>query len=341
MSSSLHIIELQLIARSKMNWTGKKILITGAAGFIGTHLARRIVQLGGEPKLFIRYSSLPTELLLPEDLHELEIIRGDIRDFSAIDMAVEDCEYVFHLAALVGIPYSYTCPAEVLSVNVMGSANVIDAARRHSVARIIQTSTSEVYGSAQTIPITEDHPLNAQSPYAASKIASDQYALACARSFNQAVAILRPFNTYGPRQSTRAVIPTIIRQALLGKEINLGNVSSSRDFNFVSDTVNAFIKSAETDSALGCVTQFGSGVEITIKELVKKIAGILDIEFAIESVAERKRPADSEVDRLCADTEPARVKLGYESQVSLDEGLKKTIDWIKTDPTILSNGYEV
>ncbi len=317
-----------------------RVLVTGASGFIGSHLAESLLASGKEVRLFLRYSSLPVEQLLPEALRACEAVRGDIRDSAALLRAMEGMDTVYHLAALVGIPYSYECPAEVFSVNAAGTAAVLDAALKCDVSRLVLTSTSEVYGSAQTVPIREDHPLNAQSPYAASKVAADQLGLSYHRSFGLPVAILRPFNTYGPRQSARAVIPTVIQQALTGKEILLGTTSSTRDFSYVQDTVDAFIAAGSSPEAVGCITQTGSGREVSIGDLVQMVGRILARDLMIVSRDERLRPQASEVQRLICDATLAKERLGWSSRVSLEEGLARTIDWLRDHPQHLGKGYQ-
>jgi NAD dependent epimerase/dehydratase len=325
-----------------MNYNGKKVLVTGAGGFIGKHLASRLLHEGAQVKLFLRYSSLPVERLLERDLHEnCEIFRGDIRDSSAVTKAMRETETVFHLAALVGIPYSYECPREVLEVNAGGSATVLDAARLQSNCRLVMTSTSEVYGSAQTIPMPENHPLQAQSPYAASKIAADQLALSYWRSFALPLSILRPFNTYGPGQSARAVIPTILSQALHSDTIQLGNATATRDFNFVDDTVQAFLLAGSCPEALGQVTPIGTGREVSIAELVAQVGTLLKKDLRIESHTHRLRPQKSEVTRLVCDASTAKKRLNWSSKVSLEEGLKRTLQWLKANPNHLGGGYEI
>ena len=317
-----------------------RVLVTGAGGFIGSHLSEALLEQAGNLRLFLRYSSLPAERLLPDSLRKCECVRGDIRDQQALRRAMQDVDTVYHLAALVGIPYSYECPSEVLSVNAAGTAAVLDAALQAGVSRVVLTSTSEVYGSAQTVPIREDHPLHAQSPYAASKIAADQLGLSYHYSFGLPVAVLRPFNTYGPRQSARAVIPTVIKQALLGDQVHLGTTDSTRDFNFVSDTVAAFLAAGSRPEAIGCVTQTGSGREVSIAEMVQMVSKILRKPLDIVSHEERLRPEASEVQRLCCDPGPARERLGWCTQISLEEGLTRTIDWLRENDTHLGNGYQ-
>jgi nucleoside-diphosphate-sugar epimerase len=322
--------------------SGTPVLVTGASGFIGTHLAKRLLHEGADVRLLIRYSSIPVEHLLGKELREnCQIIRGDIRDFEAVSRAMNGASVVFHLAALVGIPYSYECPAEVFSVNAGGSANVLDAARRQDNCRVVQTSTSEVYGSAQQIPMPANHPLHAQSPYAASKIAADQLALSYWRSFNLPVAILRPFNTYGPGQSARAVIPTILRQALRGECIQLGNADATRDFNYVDDTVEAFLRAGFRDDALGEETPFGSGREVSIREIVEMAGELTQKNLRIESRTERQRPSKSEVHRLICDPTTAASRLDWKNEVSMLEGLKRTLEWLKSHPDHLGGGYEI
>lgn len=325
-----------------MDWTGTRVLVTGAAGFIGRRLAARLLEAGAETRLFLRYSSLPAERLLPAELREnCAVHRGDIRDREALLKASRGVDSVFHLAALVGIPYSYECPAEVLSVNAGGTATVLDAARQTGVGRVVVTSTSEVYGTAREVPMPEDHPLSAQSPYAASKIAADQLALSYHRSFGLPVAVLRPFNTYGPGQSARAVIPTIARQALAGGTVHLGNLDATRDFTFVDDTAEGFLLAGSVDDALGRVTQIGSGREISIGDLARKICALAGREAVVAQDPERLRPAGSEVERLCCDNRPARERLGWTPRVGLDEGLARVVDWVREHGRELGGGYEI
>ena len=315
-----------------MEWKHKTVLVTGAGGFIGSHLIEHLLILGAKVKAFARYNSRGDRGLLelvPSMIRtEIEFIMGDLRDADAVNRAVEGSDLVFHLGALIAIPYSYIHPCDVVETNVMGTLNVLNAARSHNVARVIHTSTSEVYGTAQYVPIDEQHPLQGQSPYSASKIGADKIAESYCLSFGLPVVTLRPFNTYGPRQSARAIIPTIITQALSRDIVCLGALYPTRDLNYVSDTVEGFIKAAQAPDAIGAVINLGSGQEITIGDLAARIIGLIGRDVAIVADDTRLRPEKSEVNRLIADAEEAHRMLGWESTVSLDEGLQRTIDWI-------------
>lgn len=311
-----------------------KILVTGAGGFIGSHLTERLAEEGHEVRAFVRYNSLSTRGWL-ENLKAspakdgIEILAGDIRDMDSVRRAAAGCSAVFHLAALIGIPYSYLSPLAYIKTNAEGTYNVLEAARGLGIGRVVHTSTSEIYGTAQYAPIDEKHPVNPQSPYAASKSAADHMALAYYRSFGLPVTVIRPFNTYGPRQSARAVIPTIASQLLAGKtKIKLGNTAPTRDLSFVTDTVNGFVKVGLCDSAVGEAVNLGTGREISIGALARKIAATVGCGLEIEEDPERFRPEKSEVERLLADTSKARALAGWEPEISLDEGLKRTVGWI-------------
>lgn len=322
--------------RNMTSLRGRKVLVTGAGGFIGSHLIEALINRGARVRAFVRYTSRGEtgmlKYLSPAVLREVEIIYGDIRDAEAISLAAAAMEIICHLGALIGIPYSYLQPRDVAETNIFGTLNVLMAARRHGVQRVIHTSTSEVYGSAQTVPITERHPLHAQSPYSASKIAADKLAESFYCSYGTPVCILRPFNTYGPRQSDRAVIPTIISQALKRAEIHLGSLTTQRDYTFVEDTVNGFIKAAEQTALLGVEINLGNDQEISIGDLARKILTILDCDLPIIEDKKRLRPEQSEVERLRASNARAKELLGWEPNVSLDEGLRKTIRWIEEYP---------
>ncbi len=315
-----------------MMWEGKKVLITGAGGFIGSHLTEDLVKAGASVRVFIRYNSRNgrgnLEDLEQRELEEIEIIAGDLRDADVIERSVKGCNAVFHLGALVGIPYSYKNPREVIETNILGTFNILTAARDHGVERIVHTSTSEVYGSARYVPIDEAHPLQGQSPYSASKIGADKLAESFYASYNLPVVTVRPFNCYGPRQSARAVIPTLITQALASEEILLGNTEAIRDFTFVSDTVEGFIKAAQKQAAVGKVINVGSGQEISIGQLAQIIIATLGSSGKIVLDESRVRPSRSEVNRLLADNRLAKETLEWEPQVSLEEGIKKTMAWI-------------
>jgi dTDP-glucose 4,6-dehydratase len=324
--------------------TGKKILVTGADGFIGSHLVEALVREGASVRALVFYNSLNSWGWLDDaapDVHgKFEVVAGDIRDAEFVRGAVRGCEIVLHLAALISIPFSYVSTAAFIDTNVVGTLNVLQAARDAGVARLVCTSTSEVYGTAQRVPIDEDHPLQAQSPYAASKIAADQLALSFYRSFETPVAILRPFNTYGPRQSARAVIPTVISQIANGaREIELGSLHPTRDFSFVGDTVQGFLHAAVADGAVGQVINTGSDFEISIGDLAKLIAETMHADVKVKHAAERVRPEASEVERLWADVSRASSVLGWKPEhggrEGLTRGLKKTIDWF-VDPANLS-----
>ncbi len=315
-----------------MNWNGKKVLVTGAGGFIASHLVERLVSEGAQVRAFVRYNSRNDVGMLkqiPSDVFsQLEVMHGDLRDVEAVRNAVKGVDTVFHLGALIAIPYSYVNPREVFDVNVMGTMNVMMAARDFSVRRVVHTSTSEVYGTARYVPIDEAHPLQGQSPYSASKIGADKIAESFYRSFEVPVVTLRPFNTYGPRQSTRAVIPTIITQALTSDEVKLGSLDPSRDFTFVVDTANGFVRVAEAENVSGEEINLGNDNTIRIGDLVEKICGIIGKNPKIVLDAQRIRPGKSEVMKLWASNEKAKRMIGWEPRISLDEGLRVTIEWI-------------
>ena len=316
-----------------VDWTGRSVLVTGAGGFIGSHLTERLVGEGAEVRAFVRYNSrgdLGLLGVLPrETFRQIEILAGDLRDVEAVRTAVKGVDTVFHLGALIAIPYSYRHPREVIETNVMGTLNVLMAGRDHNVRRIVHTSTSEVYGTGQYVPIDENHPLQGQSPYSASKIGADKIVESFARSFALPVATLRPFNTYGPRQSARAVIPTIITQALTCDEIRLGSLEPKRDFTYVADTADGFMRLAMVDAAIGQEVNIGADSTISIGELVEKILALIGRELPIVTEDVRKRPERSEVFRLWASNRKARELIGWTPTVSLDEGLSRTIEWIR------------
>lgn len=324
-------------------WQGKRVLVTGAAGFIPSHLVETLVTRGAQVRAFIRYNSRADWGLLhelpPQILQQVEVAFGDLRDLPTVQRVMRDCEYVFHLGALIAIPYSYLNPAEVVEVNVTGTLNVLLAARDLPVKRVIHTSTSEVYGTALRVPIDEEHPLQGQSPYSASKIGADKIAESFYRSFDVPVVTLRPFNTYGPRQSTRAVIPTIITQALTRDTIRLGNLEARRDLTYVGDTVAGFLKVAETPGVEGDTFNLGVGSDVSIGELAEKIIALIGRDVQIELDADRLRPEKSEVQRLLSDNRKAQQQLGWQPQVSLDEGLQRTIDWMKINLARYNIGY--
>jgi dTDP-glucose 4,6-dehydratase len=309
------------------------VLVTGAGGFIGSHLVETLVLNGFSVRAFVRYNSRQDWGLLsqldPETRSHVEVISGDLQDGGAVDDAMRDVRIAFHLGALIAIPYSYQHPDEVVAVNVMGTLNVLNAARRHGIERLVHTSTSEVYGTARYVPMDEGHPLQGQSPYSASKIAADKIAESYCRSFELPVVTVRPFNTYGPRQSTRAVIPTIITQALSSGRVSLGSLEPRRDFTFVSDTVSGFLKAATADCPPGTTVNLGTGRDVSIREVAELIFSILGREFEIATESHRLRPKDSEVDRLCSSPALAADLLGWQAEVSLEDGLRATIDWVR------------
>lgn len=315
-----------------MNWNGKRVLVTGAGGFIGSHLVERLVELGASVRAFVHYNALGRVGWLDQlpVRDEVEILAGDVCDRDSVRRAMTGIEIVFHLAALIAIPYSYEVPAAYVRTNVNGTLNVLQAARDSNVERMIHTSTSEVYGTARYVPINEDHPVQGQSPYAASKIGADKLAEAFYRSYDLPVVTVRPFNTFGPRQSLRAIIPTIIAQCLTNGTVRLGNLYPTRDLNYVADIVDGFITAAASPEAVGRTINLGSGREVKISELVQLIAGLIGSGVKIESDAKRVRPQKSEVERLRADNTLARRMLGWQpSDDSLERGLQLTIDWMR------------
>ena len=313
-----------------MSLSTKKILVTGAGGFIGSHLMDELVRLGHDVRAFVFYDSFNSWGWLdhsePKIKKSLEVFAGDIRDPHGVKAAMEGCDVVFHLAALIAIPYSYHSPDTYVETNIKGTLNIVQAARELGVKKVIHTSTSEVYGTARCVPITEDHPLQGQSPYSASKIGADQIATSFYNSFDTPVAIVRPFNTYGPRQSARAVIPTVITQIANGlRKIKLGALHPTRDFNYVKDTVRGFIAVAESEKSLGEVINLGSNFEITIGETVNLIAEVMGVDIEIESDEIRLRPEKSEVERLWADNKKIRKLTGWIPEYGGLEGLRRGI----------------
>ena len=313
-----------------MDWSGKRVLVTGGEGFIGSHLVERLVREGADVRVLALYNPFGSYGWLDPEVHtEVELLPGDVRDGERVSGAVDGCDVVFHLAALIGIPYSYVAPESYVQVNVQGTVNVASACRRHDVARMVHTSTSETYGTAITAPIAEDHPLQPQSPYSASKIGGDMMALSFHHAFELPVAVVRPFNTYGPRQSTRAVIPTILAQLHKGaKEIRLGSTSPTRDFNYVDDTVAGFLAVAGCDRAIGEVVNIGSGREISIGDLVRLLVDITGSQAEVVTDEDRLRPAGSEVERLLCDNSRAKEWTGWVPEITLEDGLRRTSDWI-------------
>lgn len=325
-----------------MTWSNVTTLVTGAGGFIGSHVVEQLLAERARVRAFLRYNSRNDIGLLrfiPAQTRErLELIFGDLRDASAVNEATRGADIVLHLGALIAIPYSYVHPREVVETNVLGTLNVLLAARDHRVARVVLTSTSEVYGTARRAPIDSDHPLQGQSPYSASKIGADKLAEAFQRSFGLPVATLRPFNTYGPRQSGRAVIPNIIAQVHSRDRLTLGNLSPTRDFTFVRDTARAFLLMAQASGVVGQVINLGSGREISVGDLARLIMRLMDKSLPIEQAEERLRPQASEVERLLADNSQARQLLGWEPSVPLEAGLRETIEWVTAHPETYRSG---
>ena len=326
-----------------MNLKNKKILVTGADGFIGSHLVEELVRQGIEVRAFVFYNSFNSWGWLDESPEELktkiDIFSGDIRDPHGVEQAMQGCNVVMHLASLIGIPYSYHSPDSYVDTNIKGTLNILQAARKLELEKIVCTSTSEVYGTARYVPIDEGHPLQGQSPYSATKIAADQIAMSFYCSFGSPVALIRPFNTYGPRQSLRAVIPTIITQLATSKTtIKLGSLHPTRDFSFVKDIVNGFIAIAESDASIGEAINVGSGFEISIKELGETIGDLMGSKIKFNTEEIRLRPGKSEVERLLADNSKANQIINwvpkYAGKEGLKRGLKETIDWYSHPGTL-------
>ena len=326
-----------------MNLENKKILVTGADGFIGSHLVEELVRQGMEVRAFVFYNSFNSWGWLDESPEELktkiDIFSGDIRDPHGVEQAMQGCNVVMHLASLIGIPYSYHSPDSYVDTNIKGTLNILQAARKLELEKIVCTSTSEVYGTARYVPIDEGHPLQGQSPYSATKIAADQIAMSFYCSFGSPVALIRPFNTYGPRQSLRAVIPTIITQLATSKTtIKLGSLHPTRDFSFVKDIVNGFIAIAESDASIGEAINVGSGFEISIKELGETIGDLMGSKIKFNTEEIRLRPGKSEVERLLADNSKANQIINwvpkYAGKEGLKRGLKETIDWYSHPETL-------
>ncbi|ACO04324.1 MAG TPA: NAD-dependent dehydratase [Persephonella sp.] len=317
-----------------MDLSNKKVLVTGSCGFIGSHLVERLIEKGCKVRAFVYYNSFNSwgwlDTFPREKLDRIEVFTGDIRDPNGVRTAVKGMDLVFHLAALIGIPFSYHSPDSYVDTNIKGTLNILQACRDYDIEKVLVTSTSEVYGTAQYVPIDEKHPRQGQSPYSATKIGADYIAESFYRSFNLPVVIVRPFNTYGPRQSARAVIPTIITQLLSGKkEIKLGALHPTRDLVFVKDTVEGFIKIAESERTVGEEINIATGKEISIGDLAKKIIDMINPEARIVTDQERLRPEKSEVERLLGDNTKIKMLTGWEPEYSLEEGLKITIEWFK------------
>ncbi len=311
----------------------KSVLVTGAGGFIGSHLTEELVRIGARVKAFVHYNSRNDwgmlELLSKDIIQEVEVIMGDVQDPFFVKRAVKGCDMVFHLAALIAIPYSYSAPQSYVRVNVEGTLNLLQSCLEAEVEKVIHTSTSEVYGTARYVPINENHPLNPQSPYAATKVAADKLAESYYLSFNLPIAIIRPFNTFGPRQSARAVVPTIITQALTGNTVKLGSIEPVRDLIYVKDTVLGFLAVAKSEISVGEVINIGTGQGVSVNELVLKVSEILGKELDVVTEEERKRPEKSEVMKLICDYSKASKILSWKPMYSLKDGLREVIEWIR------------
>jgi NAD dependent epimerase/dehydratase len=318
------------------SFAGKSVLVTGAGGFIGGHLTARLVEAGANVRGLVRYNSRndwgTLEWLDDATRADVDVVLGDLRDIESVARAIRGVETVFHLGAQIAIPYSYVNPRDFFETNVLGSFNVAQAALAEGVSRLVHTSSSEVYGTAQSAPITEDHPLDAQSPYAASKIGADKLMIAYHRSFDLPATVLRPFNTYGPFQSPRAVIPTIILQALNGGSVTLGSLDPTRDLTYVSDTVDGFLAVAQTTSTIGMTLQLGTGDEVSVKEIVETVGQVVGRELEVEHDPDRVRPPNSEVERLISSPERVRKLTGWTPAVDLRHGLTRTMEWLRSSP---------
>jgi dTDP-glucose 4,6-dehydratase len=319
-----------------VEWNNKKVLVTGADGFIGSHLVEKLISKGARVRAFAYYNSFNTwgwmDTFDKKVLSKIDVFSGDIRDPNGVLTAMEGCHIVFHLAALIGIPFSYHSPDSYVDTNIKGTLNILQAAKQCDVKKVVHTSTSEIYGTAQYAPIDEQHPVNPQSPYAATKSAADSLALSFYRSFDLPVTVLRPFNTFGPRQSARAIIPTIISQIYAGqKTIKLGNIEVTRDFNYVSNTVDSFLKVAESPKTTGEVINSGSGRETSIEELLDLIQDITATKIKVVTEKSRFRPEKSEVERLVCSADKLRELTGWKPSVGLEKGLDETCAWIRTN----------
>jgi NAD dependent epimerase/dehydratase len=325
-----------------LEWKNKAVLVTGAGGFIGSHLVEKLVGLGATVSCLVQYNSMNTwewiDTFSEGVKGKLDIIMGDLRDGDCVRKAIAGKQIVFHLGALIPIPYSYVNPRDVIQTNVLGTLNVLEGCKEAKVEKLIHTSTSETYGTAQEVPIQETHSLQAQSPYAASKISADKIAESFYLSYGLPVVTVRPFNTFGPRQSARAIIPTVITQVLAEKDVKLGNLDPTRDFTFVGDMVEGFLKSAEVDKAVGETVNLGSHSEISIGDLARKIISVMGKDVNVVEDKQRVRPKGSEVERLFADCTKAKKLLGWEATTSFEDGLKQTISWLKENIRLYKTG---
>jgi nucleoside-diphosphate-sugar epimerase len=311
------------------SWTGRRVLVTGAGGFIGSHVVERLQQQGASVRAFLRHTGARSVGALAEldDLSGVELVFGDLRNPDSVEGAVSGCDVVLHLGAEVSVPFSFEAPRDAVETNALGTLNVLSAVRRDPVERVVVMSTSEVYGTAQTVPITEDHALGAQSPYAASKVASDMIARSFHLAFGLPVGVLRPFNTYGPRQSGRAVISTLISQALAGGVVRLGALDPVRDYTYVTDTVAGLLGFAAWEGSVGTVIQLGTGTAVSVRELVQVIEELLGRRLEIELDESRLRPANSEVHKLISDPSRALREFAWRPEVTLTEGIARTVQW--------------
>jgi NAD dependent epimerase/dehydratase len=320
-----------------MSWKGRTVLVTGAGGFIASHLVGALSERGADVRAFVHYNSRGDwgnlRFLTREQIERVHVIAGNVEDSGSVDSAVRGCDCVFHLAALIGIPYSYVAPRSYIATNIVGTMNVLDAVLRNCVPRVVHTSTSEAYGTAIYAPIDEQHPLQGQSPYSASKIGADKLAESYHRSFDVPVATIRPFNTFGPRQSARAVVPSIISQLLAGRStVELGSLEPERDLTYVEDTVRGFLAIADCEAAIGDTINIGSGRLISIGDLAALLVGMVNPKARVVTVEARVRPEKSEVMKLVCDNSKARALLGWEPQVPLDEGLARTVAFMREHP---------
>ena len=326
-------------------WSGRRVLVTGASGFIGGHLVEHLVRAGAAVRAFVRYSTIgPDDRLafLPTDVREaIEPVVGDITDAETVRNSAEDIDTIFHLAALIAIPYSYRAPESYIKVNVNGTLNVLTAARDRGARRVVHLSTSETYGTAQYVPMDERHPIVTQSPYAASKAGADLLAHSFFLSFGLPVVIARPFNTFGPRQSRRAVIPTIVSQALVDDEVALGSSGPTRDFNYVSDTVSGLSRLGESERVVGETVNIGSGREVSVADVVSMVGSILGKQLSIRIEDQRLRPEASEVKRLLCSNEKARTLMGWEPRVTLEQGLARMVEWFREHQPRVATRYEI